>query len=92
MYHYLADVKATLGDDVGLLKIRLGSKDGTNYVIGMLYTNAEKSTYTFTDGTSTITGNVSEIDQDSDLYKYYTLTYKEQSKYVSSDYAGWYWK
>ena len=91
MYHYLADVKATLGDDVGLLKIRLGrNEDGSNYVIGMYYTNKDKTTYTFSDGTTTVTGNVSEIDPDSDLYKYSTLSYK--GKYASSDYAGWLWR
>ena len=91
MNHYLADVKATLGDDVGLLKIRLGrNEDGSNYVIGMYYTNKDKTTYTFTDGTSTVTGEVNDIDPDSDLYKYSTLGYK--GKYTTSDYAGWLWR
>ena len=93
MYRYLADVKKTLGDDVGLLKIRLGrDSDGNNYIIGMLYTDSDRSTYTFTDGSKVVTGKVSELAEGSELYKYYTLSYKNQSKYISSDYAGWWWK
>ena len=93
MYQYLNDVKAALGDDAGLIKIRLGrDSDGSNYVMGLFYTNEEKTTYTFTDGTSTVTGRIEDLEEGSDLYKYYRLTYKNQSKYIGSDYAGWWWK
>ena len=93
MYKYLSDVKATLGNDVGLLKIRLARyDDGTNYVKGIFYTNADKTTYTFISDDSTVTGNVSEIEEGTDLYKYYKLTYKNESKYINSDYAGWWWQ
>ena len=93
MYQYLKDVKSTLGNDVGLLKIRLGTdSNSNNYIVGMFYTNLDKTTYTFYDGTTTTTGKVSDIQEGTDLYKYYKLTYKEQTKYMNSDYAGWYWK